>query len=148
MFHKQALKEGRGWPTVLGLPNADRSARPHQGKSDMTQRMAVIINRANAPSHLLEIPELDFSKDLFSERLAGPWFRLGARTISLGRRDVRGVADVVSRQTLLLAPDGFAHLFDKLEFVGDVVYNLGKPGGSVLDAGEGKEYQVCPFPPI
>jgi hypothetical protein len=31
----------------------------------------------------VNIPELDFSEDLFAEPLIGPWFRLGARTINI-----------------------------------------------------------------
>jgi len=58
--------------------------------------MTTVINRDDAPRHLFNIPELDFSGDLFIERLAGLWFRLGARTIT-PRRDERGVEDVVSR---------------------------------------------------
>jgi hypothetical protein len=106
--------------------------------------VAAIINRNDAPSHLFNIPELDFSGDLFAERLGGPWFRLGAWTISR-RRDERGVEDVVSRQSLLLASEYFAEVFDKLESIGNVIGNLGKPGSSVLYGGEEKEYKYTPF---
>ncbi len=106
--------------------------------------MATIINRDDSPSHLFNIPELDFSADLFAERLASPWFRLGAWTIT-PRRDRRGVEDVVSRQSLLLAPGHFADIFDKLDFVGNVLHHLGKPGGSVFHAGRRKEYKYSPF---
>ncbi|MGH8065505.1 MAG: hypothetical protein ACRERE_09750 [Candidatus Entotheonellia bacterium] len=106
--------------------------------------MAAIINRNDAPSHLFNIPELDFSGDLFAERLGGPWFRLGAWTITR-RRDERGVEDVVSRQSLLLASECFAEVFDNLESVGNVIDDLGKPRGSVLHEGEEKEYRYAPF---
>jgi hypothetical protein len=106
--------------------------------------MAAIINRDDAPSHLSKIPELDFSRDLFGERLAGPWIRLGASTITT-RRDERGVEDEVSRQSLLLAPRGFAAVFDKLESVGNVLLNLGEPGGSVRHGGGEREYRYGPF---
>ena len=106
--------------------------------------MAAIINRDDAPSHLSSIPELDFSRDLFAERLGGPWFRLGAWTIT-PHRDERGVEDVVSRQSLLLAPERFVNIFDKLESVGNVIDDLGKPVGSVLHTGEQKEYRYAPF---
>lgn len=106
--------------------------------------MAAIINRDDAPSHLFSIPELDFSGDLFAERVGGPWFRLGAWTIT-PHRDERGVEAVVSRQSLLLAPKHFADIFDILESVGNVIGNLGKPGGSVLHAAEQNEYRYAPF---
>ncbi|MEE9288386.1 MAG: hypothetical protein V3U69_02225, partial [Bacteroidota bacterium] len=106
--------------------------------------MAAIINRNDAPSHLFNIPELDFSGDLFAERLGGPWFRLGAWTI-IPRRDERGVDDVVSRQSLLLASERFAEVFDNLESVGNVIGDLGKPKGSVFHEGEKKEYRYAPF---
>lgn len=106
--------------------------------------MTTIINRDAAPSHLFNIPELDFSGDLFVERLAGLWFRLGARTI-IRRRDDRGVEDVVSRQSLLIPHQGFAEIFDSLESVGNVIGHLGKPGGSVRHSGYEKQYSYAPF---
>ena len=42
---------------------------------------AMLINRNDVASHLFGIPGLDLSDDLFVERLAGPWFRLGTWTI-------------------------------------------------------------------
>jgi len=35
-------------------------------------------NRDDAPSHLFKHFRMDFPVDLFVERLARPWFRLGA----------------------------------------------------------------------
>lgn len=96
---------------------------------DLPKRAAGIVSRDEAPSHLFNIPELDFSDDLFAERLAGPWFRLGAWP-SRPRRDARGVEDVVSRRSLLLAPGQFAEAFDKLESIGNAIHGLGEPGGS------------------
>lgn len=106
--------------------------------------MTTVINRDDAPSHLFNIPELDFSEDLFAERLGGLWFRLGAWTIT-PHRDERGIEDVVSRQSLLLAPERFADIFDTLGSVGNVIDGLGKPGGSILQAGKQKEYRYAPF---
>jgi hypothetical protein len=106
--------------------------------------LTAILNRDDAPSHLSSIPELDLSEDLFTERLTGPWFRLGAWTIT-AHRDERGVEDEVMRQSLLLPLDGFASIFDKLKSVGDVLHSLGKPGGSVHDRNGGKEYIYFPF---
>src|SRR5258708_40145037 len=106
--------------------------------------MARVFDRNDAPTHLFNIAELDFSADLFAERLAGPWFRLGAWTTTPSR-DERGVEDVASRQSLLLAPEGFGAVFDKLESVGNVIHNLGSPGGSVRDRGNKKEYRYDPF---
>jgi hypothetical protein len=106
--------------------------------------VTAILNRDDAPSHLSGISELDFSGDLFGERLAGPWFRLGAWTIT-STRDARGVEDEVMRQSLLLDPEGFAAVFDKLESVGNVLHDLGKPGGSVHNENGQKEYIYFPF---
>ena len=106
--------------------------------------MTAILTRDDAPSHLSNISELDFSGDLFAERLAGHWFRLGAWTTTTAR-DRRGVEDEVMRQSLLLAPEDFALVFDKLESVGNVLHNLGKPGGSVHSQNVEKEYIYGPF---
>jgi hypothetical protein len=76
--------------------------------------VTVILNCDHAPSHLSSISELDLSGTLFPERLNGPWFRLGAWTIT-SARDARGVKDEVMRQSLLLTPEGFVD-----EFVPDV----------------------------
>ena len=106
--------------------------------------MATIINRDDVPGHSFNVRELDFSGDLFAERLAGPWFRLGAWTIN-SRRDERGVEEEISRQSLLLAPEGFAAVFDTLESVGNVIGDLGKPGGSVCSRGGKNEYAYAAF---
>ena len=39
---------------------------------------AVLIDRNDLPKHLFGIPDLGDSDDLCGERLAGPWFMLGA----------------------------------------------------------------------
>lgn len=106
--------------------------------------MAGIINRDDAPTHLLAIPELDFSGDLFAERVCGPWFRLGAWTITQNRGN-NNIDDVVSRQSLLIPHDCFATIFDKLESIGNVLHDLGKPEGSILHSGKNKEYRYLPF---
>jgi hypothetical protein len=106
--------------------------------------VTAILNRDDTPSHLSSISELDLSGDLFAERLTGPWLRLGAWTIT-AHRDERGVEDEVMRQSLLLPLGGFASVFDKLKSVGDVLHDLGKPGGSVHDRNGGKEYIYFPF---
>ena len=109
-----------------------------------TEDFKWVINRGDAPDHVFNIPELDFSQDLFAERLSGEWFRLGAWTID-PRRDERGVEDVVSRQSFLLVPGHFAEIFNDLESVGNVIGHLGRPHGSVQYAGDSKEYRYAPF---
>jgi hypothetical protein len=79
--------------------------------------LALIFESSDVPSHVFNVPELDFSGDLFSERLAGPWFRLGSWT-NRSSRDKREVEDVVMRQSLLLESRRFKAVFDKLESVG------------------------------
>lgn len=106
--------------------------------------MAGIINRDDAPTHLFTIPELDFSGDLFADQVAGPWFRLGAWTITENRVD-NDIEDVVLRQSLLIPHDCFATIFDKLESIGNVLHDLGKPRGSILYSGENKEYRYLPL---
>ena len=106
--------------------------------------MTAIINRDKTPGHLFNIPQLDFSNDLFAERLAGPWFRLGAWTVA-HPRDERNVEEEVFRQSLLLSLQAFAQIFAKLESIGNVIGHLGKPGGSVLNTGVSKEYHYSPF---
>jgi hypothetical protein len=106
--------------------------------------MTTVINREDVPSHLLNIPELDFSEDFFAERLSDLWFRLGAWTIA-PRRDERGVEDVVFRQSLLLSPPDFVEIFDSLESVDNAIGNLGKPSGYVTQKGTRKQYGYAPF---
>jgi hypothetical protein len=106
--------------------------------------MTAVIKREDAPSHLFSIPDLDFSEDLFVERLSGTWFRLGARTIK-STCDEKGVEDFTERQSLLLAPDCFAEIFDRLESIGNVIDDLGKPKSSILQEGNHKEYSYAPF---
>jgi hypothetical protein len=106
--------------------------------------MTAIFNRDEVPGHLFILPELDFSNDLFAERLSNSWFRLGAWTVT-GVRDERNVEDEVFRQSLLLNPNAFAEIFDKLNSVGNVIGNLGKPGGRIIQSAENTEYRYAPF---
>lgn len=46
---------------------------------------------------------------------------------------------------MLLSSDGFTEAFDKLESVGNVIDNLGVPGGVVRHDGDRKEYSYVPF---
>lgn len=103
--------------------------------------MSTIINLDDAPRHLFSVPELDFSEDLFAERTGGPWLRLGAWTVTR-RRDARNVEEEVFRQSLILAPESFANIFDRLDSVGNVIGHLGKPGGVVYSD---RGYQYAPF---
>lgn len=105
--------------------------------------MATIFSRDDVPDHALNIHEVDLSSDLFTERLEGPWFRLGAKTIH-ERRNQRGVEEAISRQSMLLDPDGFAEIFDKLEFIGNAFDGIGKPGGVLLGSGI-TDYIYIPF---
>jgi hypothetical protein len=106
--------------------------------------MPTILNRDDAPSHLFSISELDFSGDLFTERVMGPWFRLGASTIK-STRDGRGVEEDIMRQSLLLAPGAFAAVFDKLGSIGNVLHGLGKPERCFHNNNETREYTYFPF---
>jgi hypothetical protein len=103
--------------------------------------VSTIISPDEAPRHLFSVPELDFSEDLFAERTGGPWLRLGAWTVTR-RRDARNVEEEVFRQSLVLASEGFADIFDKLESVGNVIDRLGNSGGVVHSE---RGYQYSPF---
>lgn len=102
--------------------------------------MAVIFNKCDLPTHLFNIPELDFSEDLFADPQGGLWFRPGAWT-NTPQRDDQGVEDVVSRQTIMLSPAGFVEIYDNLESIGNVLHGLGEPGGFFA----GDEYGYAPF---
>ena len=106
--------------------------------------MAVFLDRKDVPSHIFDIPELDFSGDLLADWTADSWFRLGARTIR-PQRNSQGIEDVLSRQSLLLPPGLFQDVYDKLESIGNVIGSIGKPGGMVSHTGCEKEYRYIPF---
>lgn len=59
----------------------------------------MLIDRNDLLKHLLGIPDLDLSADLYAEPLAGPRFRLGACSSGPGR-DRQGVENVVYRKPL------------------------------------------------
>lgn len=56
----------------------------------------MLIERNDVPKHLFGILELDLSGDLCAERMAGPWFRLGAWTLGSGSEG-QGMENVVYR---------------------------------------------------
>jgi hypothetical protein len=94
------------------------------------------LRQSDAPAHLFNIPELDFSETLFAERLNHPWVRLGALSVSRANR--RGpVEEEYIQNTLLLAPGAFAAAFDAFGAVGNVLWMVAKPG-LVHSAGETK----------
>jgi hypothetical protein len=101
----------------------------------------MLIDRNDVPKHLLGILELDLSGDLCAERMAGPWFRLGAWTVGSGS-DGQGMENVVYRQSMLLSPGDFDGIFDKLE---SIVVGIGKPGGSLKGEGDKMVYRYSPF---
>jgi hypothetical protein len=95
-----------------------------------------ILRQSDAPAHLFNIPELDFSETLFVERLNHPWVRLGALSVSRANR--RGpVEEEYLQNTLLLAPGAFAAAFDAFGAVGNVLWMVAKPG-LVHSAGQTK----------
>jgi hypothetical protein len=106
--------------------------------------VTAIFNRNDVPGHLSGVHQLDFSGDLFADRLAGPWVRLGAWTPT-SPMDERGVEDDIMRQSLLLPPEAFASVFAKLESVGNVLNSLGKPGGVIRSARGEEEYSYAAF---
>jgi hypothetical protein len=101
----------------------------------------VLIERNDLPKHLFRIPDLDLSNDLCAEPLAGPWFRLGACSAGSGSHK-QGVENVVYRQSILLIPEDFGVIFEKLE---STVGSIGKPGGSLISDGQKMVYRYAPF---
>ena len=47
--------------------------------------MAAIFEKHAIPTHVFNIPDLDFHEDLFADRLGSLWFRLGVWTIKSQR---------------------------------------------------------------
>lgn len=103
-----------------------------------------IFTEDDLPSHLSVITELDFAKDLKSDPLASQWFRLGAWTISSSKRK-GNIADVVSRQALLISPEDFENLYPSLDAIGNCIDHLGKPGGVQSYGENGPQYRYNPF---
>lgn len=103
-----------------------------------------IFPAEDVPSHVVSIPELDFTADLVARRLAGPWFRLAAWTVA---RATRGnVHEVIQRQSILLPTDHFSEIFDDLDSIGNVLDSLGASGYTVVQQGGGpKTYSYSPF---
>lgn len=106
--------------------------------------MTQVFDAASIPSHIARIPSLDLTDELLVDPLKDAWFRLAAWTVE-GKIDDRGVEDVVLRKTFLLAPGEFARVAAKLDSIGNVVGDLGKPGGSVAYDGDGKTYSYEPY---
>lgn len=106
--------------------------------------MTQLFDAADIPSHITRIPSLDLTDELLVDPLKDAWFRLAAWTVE-SRADARGVEDVVLRKSFLLQPGEFARIAPKLDYVGNVMSHLGKPGGSVEHDGGEKAYSYEPF---
>lgn len=106
--------------------------------------MTQLFDPTIIPQHLSSVPSLSFVEELVADPLRDQWFRLAAWTIE-SKIDAQGVEDVVLRKSLLLSPSDFARIAPSLESVGNVIGNLGKPGGSVAYHGETKSYHYNPF---
>ncbi|MXZ17781.1 MAG: hypothetical protein F4069_03430 [Rhodothermaceae bacterium] len=106
--------------------------------------MATIFEKNDLPDHLFNIPCLDLQEDLLADRLGGLWFLLGARTIH-SQRDNLGVEDVIERQCMLLEPGHFSEVHSEIDFVGNVLHDLGKPGGYKRSKEGEEEYFYAPF---
>lgn len=105
-----------------------------------------LIDPASAPPHLLAISELDLSADMFGDPLADAWVLLAAHSKSSAHVNARGVRDVVDRQALLIEPNAFDALVNKLEFVGNELHGMGQPGGAISTTVPGeKAYRYDPF---
>src|SRR5687767_13131519 len=109
-------------------------------ENNMKKKAKTLLSIDDLPKHLSVIPELDFSQDLLIDPLSQPWFRLGAWTIDSSIK-LNNVADVISRQSILIDQGAFETLFDSLDAVGNVLSGLGKSGGSIRNDKNGREYR-------
>jgi len=98
-----------------------------------------ILERADAPAHLFDISELDFSENLFAERVTHPWVRLGV--LGPGHTDESGIEAELRLNTLLLEPGAFADAFGGLGAVGNDLWGVGQPG--VASIGDETKYGEC-----
>jgi hypothetical protein len=85
--------------------------------------VTLILMKEDVPAHVTSVYELDFSGDFFVDRLAGPWIRLGAWNRNPAV-DKHNVADEIMRQSVLVPPDAFASLFERLDSVGHVFHGF------------------------
>ncbi len=106
--------------------------------------MTALFDKHDLPTHLFDIAELDLHEDLFMDRLGGLWFRLGEWTIK-PQRNEQSVEDVIFRQSVMLSPSGFAEIYNKLDYVGNVLHGLGHPEGSLSYEKDQKKYSYNPF---
>ena len=102
------------------------------------------MKRSRAPQHLFSIRELDFSEDLFTEPLRGTWLRLAARNLEPRRVD-SNVVDSVFRESILIPPRSLPKIYDRLDSVGDVLHNLGKPEAHVQPTNGKSSYAYGPY---
>jgi hypothetical protein len=96
-----------------------------------------ILERADAPAHLFNISELDFSETLFAERVTRPWIRLGV--LGPSHTDESGIEAELRLNTLLLEPGVFADAFGGLGAVGNDLWAVGQPG--VASIGDETKYE-------
>jgi len=104
----------------------------------------VTLDRSDLPAELSAVPELDFTDELTSKPLEGPWFRLAAWHTQKERR-VGRVEDVRERQSLLIERGAFASIFERLGAVGNTLSGLGQPGGCSWYEAGAQLYRYIPF---
>lgn len=129
------------WLEVLKLKREDEKEKTSGSCMDVPGK---ILDREGAPEHLFNIPQLDFSDDVFVERLTAPWFRLGAWTEKSSKQN-GDVVEVIERFSFLLPTDKFDAIFDRLESVGNVSRNMGKPTAWTSERHGTKSYWYAPF---
>ncbi len=101
-----------------------------------------LFNKRDLPDHLSGIPELDLTTDLIVDPLEAEWFCLGAWTIA--SEGSPGIRTVVLRQSFLIPPAQFSRIFDSLDFIGNVIGDLGQPSASTLHDGKSVSYRYLP----
>ena len=108
--------------------------------------MSIIFHRNDVPDHLFSIPELNLEEDLLADPTGGEWFRLGAWPTHTPHVDGRGAEDVVSRQSMLLAPGEIAAILNSPEYLGNILSQFGKPQKFLRHEPDQKaKYVYAPF---
>lgn len=96
-------------------------------------------NRIEIPITLKTIPDLDLTGDISDDPLKQEWLVLGAYS---GKRltNPKGVEEVVQTQSLLIEPDDFEKVYDRLERIGNSLYRLGESTAWLRQVGKKKQY--------
>lgn len=112
-------------------------------KGDAEMGCAMCPSQIEIPD-LKAIPELDFTADISHDPLKQEWLVLGA----LSRKRLtteKGVEEIVESQSLLIEPNNFGKIYDRLESIGNSLHGLGESSAWIRESGRKKQYGYSPF---